>query len=90
MFLIEHPSIVMRKRKVEVREHFDGKITIIFQGRYLAFKEIDDQRPEKVSKAKKEVKEPTKKKKKYIPPPDHPWRRHQPSLHHNSYLERVI
>ena len=31
-----------------------------------------------------------KKKGKHIPPPDHPWRRHQPSLHYNSYLERVI
>jgi len=34
--------------------------------------------------------EPRKRKGKYIPPPDHPWRRHNPSLHHNSYLERVI
>jgi hypothetical protein len=35
MFLIDNPSIAMRRRKVEVREHFDGEFTIKFNGRYL-------------------------------------------------------
>jgi len=26
---------------------------------------------------------------KYIPPPDHPWRRYNPALHHNHYLEKI-
>ncbi len=38
---------------------------------------------------KKPDNEPVKKKSKYIPPADHPCRRHNPSLHHNSYLERI-
>ena len=40
-------------------------------------------------RVKKPVDEPRKRKGKYIPPPDHPWKRHNPSLHHNSYLERI-
>jgi len=89
MFLIDNPSIAMRRRKVEVREHFDGEITIKFNGRYLGFKEISEQKPAKVAKVKKPDVEPRKRKSKYIPPSDHPWRRHQPSLHYNCYLERV-
>ncbi|MGB2764258.1 MAG: ISNCY family transposase [Candidatus Aminicenantaceae bacterium] len=89
MFLIDNPSIAMRRRKVEVREHFDGEITIKFNGRYLGFKEISEQKPAKVAKVKKPDVEPRKRKSKYIPSSDHPWRRHQPSLHYNCYLERV-
>jgi len=88
-FLIENPSIAMRRRKVEVREHFDGEITIKFNGRYLQYSEIVEQKPGAKEKAKKPAVEPTKKRAKYIPPPDHPWRRWTPSLHHNSYLERM-
>jgi len=90
MFLIEHPNIAMRRRKVEVREHFDGEITIKFNGRYLKYREIMEQKPAAREKLKRPVNESRKRKGKYIPPPDHPWRRHNPSLHHNSYLERVI
>ena len=89
MFLIDNPSIAMRRRKVEVREHFNGEITIKFNGRYLGVKEISEQKPAKVAKVKKPDVEPRKRKLKYIPPSDHPWRRHQPSLHYNCYLERV-
>ena len=89
MFLIENPSIAMRRRKVEVMEHFDGEIWIKFNDRYLKFREIIEQKPAKVAKVKKPVVEPKKKKSKYIPPADHPWRRHQPSLHHNCFLERI-
>ncbi|MBC8357336.1 MAG: ISNCY family transposase [Candidatus Aminicenantes bacterium] len=89
MFLIENPSIAMRRQKVEVMEHFNGEIWIRFKGRYLQFKEIAEQKPAKVAKVKKPVVEPKKKKSKYIPPADHPWRRHTPSLHHNCFLERI-
>lgn len=89
-YLIQTPSIAIRRRKVEVREHFDGKITMKFNGRYLKNKEVRDQKPLERQKVKKEVGELKKRKAKYIPPADHPWRRHQPSLHYNSYLERVI
>lgn len=89
MFLIANPTIAMRRRKVTVMEHFNGEIWIRFKGRYLQFKEIAEQKPAKVAKVKKPVVEPKKKKSKYIPPADHPWRRHQPSLHHNCFLERI-
>ncbi len=89
MFLIENPSIAMRRRKVTVMEHFDGKIAIKFNGRYLEFREVLNLKPVEAPKVKKLGDEPVKKKSKYIPPADHPWRRHNPSLHHNSYLERI-
>lgn len=89
MFLIENPSIAMRRRKVEVMEHFDGEIAIKFNGRYLKLKEIIVPKPAQILKLEKPKSESVKKKSKYIPPADHPWRRHQPSLHHNSYLERI-
>jgi len=89
MFLIENPSIAMRRRKVEVMEHFDGEIAIKFNGRYLKFKEIIVPKPAQTLKLEKPKSESVKKKSKYIPSADHPWRRHQPSLHHNSYLERI-
>ena len=89
MFLIDNPSIAMRRRKVEVREPFDDEITIKFNGRYLGFKEISEQKPAKVAKVKKPDVEPRKRKSKYIPHSNHPWRRHQPSLHYNCYLKRA-
>lgn len=88
-FLIDNASLVMRRQKVEVREHLDSQITIKSKGRYLDFHEVYEVKPVKITKAKKSSSEAKKKKGKYIPPPDHPWRRHNPSLHHNSYLERV-
>ena len=87
-FLIDNPSIAMRRDKVEVREHFDGQITVKFNRHYLEVHEVFEAKPVKI----KETKEPVndkKKKGKYIPPADHPWRRHNPSLYHNCYLERV-
>ncbi len=85
---IERPSRAMRRQKVQVMEHFDGEIQIKFNRRYLHYREVFDPKPVKTTQAKKSV--PPKKKGKYIPPPDHPWKRHNPSLHHNWHLERVI
>lgn len=88
-FLIDDPSLARRRGKVEVREHFDGQITAKFNGRYLGVQEVFEAKPIRT----RETKEPVngkKKKGKYIPPADHPWRRNQPSLHYNCYLERVI
>jgi len=87
-FIIENPSIVMRRRKVEVMEHFNGNIGIKFNDRYLKFRETIEQKPAETKIVKKPVVTP-KKSGKYIPPANHPWRRHTPSLHHNSYLERI-
>jgi len=80
----------MRRRRVETREHFDGETMIKLDRRYLKYREIIEPEPAAREKVKRPVDEPRKRKGKYIPPPDLPWRRHQPSLHHNSYLESVI
>jgi len=80
-------QIAMRRRKVEVRKHFDGKVTIKFNGHYLDFHEVFESKPVKTQQKKEPVN--VKKKNKYIPPPEHPWKRYNPPLHHNCYLERV-
>jgi transposase InsO family protein len=86
-FLIDNASLAMRRRKVEVREQFDGRITIKFKGRYLDFHEVFE--PKSLKAVKLADSATVKKKGKYIPPPDHPWKRHDPALHHNCYLERI-
>lgn len=86
-FLIDNASIAMRKRKIEVSEHFDGKLTFKLSGRYLKFHEIFEPKPLKIQSKKERVK--VKRKGKYIPPPNHPWRRYNPALHHNHYLEKI-
>jgi len=58
-FLIDNASIAMRKRKIEVSEHFDGKLTFKLSGRYLKFHEIFEPKPLKYN-----LKERVKVKKK--------------------------
>jgi len=89
-FLLDNPSIGLRRRKLQVMEHFDGEIQLKFKDRYLAFHEVFEPKPLKAQEKKEPVNGRFKKKGKYIPPPDHPWRRHNPSLHHNCYLEKAI
>lgn len=88
-FLIDNASIAMRKRKVEVREHFDGELTIKFNGRYLGFHEVFEPKPARTQPRKEPVNGNGKKKGKYIPTADHPWRRHNPALYHNCYLKKI-
>ena len=89
LFLIENPSIAMRRRKVLVMEHFDRKVTLRFNGRDLKYTEVMEQKQQKTSKIKTSTVKPVIKKGRYVPPPDHPWRRYDPTLHRNSYLERI-
>jgi len=72
---------------VEVREHFDGTIEIIFKGRKLKYREITEKTNNANTKQFKKVQ--TSKKGKYIPPPNHPWRRWDPTLHNNSFLQKI-
>ncbi len=88
-FLIDNASIAMRRRKVEVREHFDGEYTIKFNGRYLDFHEVFEPKPLKTQPQKNPVNGDEKKKGKYIPPPDHPWKRYDPALHHYRDLKGI-
>jgi hypothetical protein len=87
-YLIDNPTIAIRRRKVEVREYFDGKMAIRLNGRYLKFSEIAKRKAQK--ERKQLTTKPVERRRKYTPPPDHPWKRNQPSFHHNYYLERVI
>ena len=88
-FLIDNASSVILKQKVEVREHLDGKLSIKFNTRYLNFQEVFEAKPVSTQPLKKPVNGGEKKKGKYIPPPDHPWKRHDPALHNNWYLKRI-
>lgn len=87
--MIETPPITIRRRRVEVREHFDGKIELGFKGRNLKHVELREEKQELKKREKKDKRDLIEKKGKYIPPPDNPWRRYSPSLHHNCYLERI-
>jgi hypothetical protein len=87
LFLINQPTAIMRRHRVEVREHFDGTVEIIFKGRKLIYREITEK--EKRAKTKLHEMEQTNRKGKYIPPPNHPWRRWDPTLCNNSYLQKI-
>jgi hypothetical protein len=78
----------MNGRKVEVLEHFDGRIDFRFNGRYLKVREVTVLKKEETPQVKAIV-VVKRRKGKYIPPANHPWRRHNPTLHHNCYLERI-
>jgi transposase len=88
LLVISNPSIAMRRRQTQVLEHFDGSLLIRFNGRNLDYREVQDIKPGP-RLATEEKKAPEKRKGQYIPPPNHPWRRWEPQLHHNCYLEKI-
>jgi len=56
-----------------VQEHLDGTIHIAYRDREVLFTEIKElPRKHMITQQKQQNPEP---KRKYIPPPDHPWRR---------------
>jgi len=77
----------MRKRKVEVREQFDGQIEIIFNGRRLKYQNITEKT--RGEKPQQQTAQKTVKKGKYIPPANHPWRRSCPELHYACFLQKI-
>jgi len=85
--LIDRPTAAMRRRKVAVREQFDGQIEITFNGRSLKYRDITDKtqnkKPQKIKVQK------TGQKEKYIPPADHPWRRPYKELHYAWFLQKT-
>jgi len=78
-----------RLRKIMSGPNLTEPKQIKFNRRYLDFHEIFESKPAQVRKSQKMSPDVIKKKGKYIPPPDHPWKRHNPRLHHNYYLERI-
>jgi transposase len=85
--LIDRPTSAMRRRKVEVREQFDGQIEIIFNGRRLKYQDITDKTQNKKPQEKKLQK--PRKKSTYIQPADHPWRRPYKELHYAWFLQKI-
>jgi len=69
----------LRKARIQVERRLDGTLWVLFRKRYLGLQLCNDSErptpsgvlPPGVAKKKNK----TKRKKKYIPPPDHPWRR---------------
>ena len=61
------------KRRITVQEHLDGSIHMAYRGREVVFTEIKElpQKPP-IPHQKQEILTP---RRKYIPPPTHPWRR---------------
>jgi hypothetical protein len=62
------------RRRVMVQEHLDGSIHMVYRDREVIFTEIKElPRKSIVTQQKQQSSEP---KGKYVPPPDHPWRRY--------------
>jgi len=81
--LIDHPTAAMRRRRVEVREHFDGSIEMIFNGRKLKYREITGRRKSAQQKPAANV-----QKGKAIPSPDHPWRKWNPGYLSGGFIPK--
>jgi len=77
VFVLNNPSIALRRRKVEVREHFDGEITFKYKERYIDCHEVFEVKPKREEKKEKmtKTKEPHKRY-KYTPPLEHPWKKY--------------
>jgi hypothetical protein len=75
LFRIDRPSMTMRKQWVCVMEHFDSKMMLKLNGKYLAFSEVTDKNLKAFAKVEKPFFSRVRKTSPYIPPPTHPWRR---------------
>jgi len=76
LFILDNPSLALRRRKVEVREHFDGEITVKFNRRYLDIHEVFEVKPKTTEDERKVVQKQPHKRYKYTPPLDHPWKKY--------------
>jgi transposase len=76
IFLIKEPSITMRKQRVCVMEHFDGKITLKLKDKYILYTEVTANDLLAIARVQKAAQKLTKKARVYYPAPiNHPWRR---------------
>ena len=65
-----HEALGLAGRKVVVREKLDGSVQVLSGGHKLHWKELA-RRPERAAAAN----EPIRNNKRYVPPPEHPWKR---------------
>ncbi|MFH1709564.1 MAG: hypothetical protein ABH860_00650, partial [bacterium] len=76
IFLIKEPSITMRKQRVCIMEHFDGKITLKLKNKHLSFTEVTAKDILAMARIQKAAQKLIKKARVYCPAPkNHPWRR---------------
>ena len=76
--------------KVIVQDRMDGSMRMTYQGRALRFREITE-RP--IKENKQPIVTRRRRRKTYIPPTDHPWRRFKIKSHHydrERFLESQI
>jgi transposase len=78
------PRYALRNVQVQIRERWDGALTILYKGKplnYTMYREPPRQAeliPSKELNAELDARrQPKKKRKVYVPPADHPWRKFQ-------------
>ena len=72
--IVPQSNLPPAKSRVMVQEHLDGSIHMLYRDRDALFTEIKElPRKPMVTHQKQQNLEP---KRKYVPPPDHPWRRY--------------
>ena len=71
--IVYQSNLPPTRRKVLVQEHLDGAVYIVYREREVLFTEIKElpRKPAVTQQKQRDL----KPKRKYIPPPDHPWRR---------------
>jgi len=71
--IVSQSNLPASRRKVIVQEHLDGSVHIVYRERELIFTEVNElPRKPAVTQQKQPHPDP---RRKYIPPPDHPWRK---------------
>jgi len=72
--IVSQSNLPPARRRVMVQEHLDGSIHMVYRDREVLFTEIKElPRKPMLTQQKQQNPEP---KRKYVPPPDHPWRRY--------------
>lgn len=75
LFLVRNPSVTMKKQRVCIMEHFDGKLTLKIKDKYLSFVEVTRQDIQAIDRDSKAMQKLIKKERVYYKPPkNHPWR----------------
>jgi len=77
LFLIKNPSITMKKQRVCIMEHFDGKLTLKLKDKDLSFVEVTRQDIQAIDRDNRAARKLIKKARVYHRPVpwNHPWKR---------------
>ncbi len=85
-FLLNKPSIALKRKRATVLENLKGEVKIWFNNRFLEFKEITKDTLQQIRKRNQMMKASGKKvsSKPWKPATNHPWR-----LQNKSFLNRI-